>query len=59
MKIRVLFMQRREDYPGEFGPEVLLAIDEFSSSENPDNWVGSSKPRSARTRTTPQASQRS
>lgn len=39
MKIHVLFMQRQERYQGEFGPEALVAIDEFCLDENPDNWA--------------------
>lgn len=38
MKIRVLFMQRKESYEGEYGPEVLSAIDEFTYDENPGHW---------------------
>lgn len=38
MKIHVLFAQRKESYPGEYGPEVLLAWDEFSVDENPDGF---------------------
>lgn len=38
MKITVLFMLRKESYHGEFGPEVLGAIDEFVRDENPDAW---------------------
>lgn len=38
MKIHVLFMQRKEGYPGEFGPEAVAAIDEFTLDENPAAW---------------------
>ena len=36
--IYVLFMQRRESYPGQYGPEVVCAIDEFCLDENPEGW---------------------
>jgi len=38
MKIHVLFGQRKEAYEGEYGPEVLLAWDEFTADENPDGF---------------------
>lgn len=39
MKIHVLFGQRKENYTGEYGPEVLLAWDEFLVDENPDRFA--------------------
>ncbi len=36
MTIKTLFVQRVEDYEGQFGPEVLFAIDEFTYDENPE-----------------------
>ncbi len=38
MLIRVLFMQRKENYEGEFGPEVIAAVDEYVLEENPEHW---------------------
>lgn len=42
MRIKVLFIQRREDYPGQLGPELLAAVDEFSDSDNP-KWFEEEK----------------
>lgn len=36
MIIKVLFAQRKESYEGEFAPEALVVVDEFTHSENPD-----------------------
>ena len=36
MKIICLFGQRIESYDGEYAPELLAAIDEYSDDENPD-----------------------
>ncbi len=38
MKIHILFGQRNESYEGEYAPEVLLAWDEPSIDENPDEF---------------------
>lgn len=38
MLLHVLFMQRKESYPEEFAPEVVLAIDERTLAENPEHW---------------------
>ena len=36
MKIKVLFMQRKEDYKGQYGPEALAVVDEFIDDLNPE-----------------------
>lgn len=33
-------MQRAESYPGQYGPEVVAAIDEYALDENPAFWEG-------------------
>jgi hypothetical protein len=38
MDLHVLFMQRKERYEGEFGPEALTVWDEFSVDENPEGF---------------------
>lgn len=38
MEIHILFMQRKEGYKGEFGPEALIAWDEYSVHENPSGF---------------------
>lgn len=38
MKIFAIFGQRKCSYPGEYGPEILDAIDENSYELNPD-WI--------------------
>jgi hypothetical protein len=35
MKIYVLFAQRKEQYPGQLGPELWAAIDEYGNDDNP------------------------
>lgn len=35
MYLYVVFGQRRENYPGELGPEAISVIDEFGHDENP------------------------
>jgi hypothetical protein len=40
MRVKLLFIQRREDYPGQFGPELLAAVDEFTDDENPEWFEG-------------------
>jgi hypothetical protein len=32
-----LFAQRKETYKGQYGPELLVAVDEFTNDENP-SW---------------------
>lgn len=38
MILKVLFIQRHESYEGQYAPEALCCIDEFSYEENP-NWI--------------------
>lgn len=38
MKIYLLVMHRREDYPGQHGPEVLAVVDQWTLDENPEWW---------------------
>lgn len=38
MDLHVLFMQRKERYEGEYGPEVLTAWDEYCVYENPEGF---------------------
>lgn len=40
MLLHVLMGQRKESYPGEYGPEALAVIDEFGQSDNPDYMAG-------------------
>ncbi len=39
MIIHILFGQRKEQYEGQYAPEVLVAWDEFCIDENPDGWT--------------------
>lgn len=36
MLLKVLFIQRKESYEGEFAPEPLVVVDEFTHEENPE-----------------------
>lgn len=36
MKIHCLFAQRIESYEGQYAPELLDAIDEYTCEDNPD-----------------------
>jgi hypothetical protein len=36
MILRVLFGQRIERYEGEYGPEALACVDEYTDDENPE-----------------------
>jgi len=36
MKIKVLFGLRKESYAGQYAPEALVVVDEFTDEENPD-----------------------
>lgn len=36
MKLYVLFGQRKERYPGEYGPEALACFTEYDYDGNPD-----------------------
>lgn len=38
MKLFVLFVQRRESFPGEIGPEAVEICDEFTMDESP-TWL--------------------
>jgi len=38
MDLHVLFMQRKERYEGEFGPEALVCWDEYTIHENPEGF---------------------
>lgn len=35
MFIKALFIQRKERYEGEYGPELIDAVDEYTDDENP------------------------
>jgi hypothetical protein len=39
MNIHILFIQRKEPYPGAYAPEVLLAWDGGSVEANPDEFA--------------------
>lgn len=36
MHLYVLFAQRKEGYPGEFGPEALEVVDCYAADDNPE-----------------------
>jgi len=36
VKLHVLFAQRKERYPGQYGPEALTCITEYGQDENPE-----------------------
>lgn len=38
MNLYVLFMQRKEQYEGEFGPEALACIDEYVLDDGGSAW---------------------
>lgn len=38
MKLTVLFIQRKEQYPGQRLPEALAIVDEGTMEENPEWW---------------------
>jgi hypothetical protein len=38
MNLYIIFAQRKCSYPGEYAPEALHVVDEFSRDENPD-WI--------------------
>lgn len=38
MKLYILFGQRRQNYDGEYAPEVLLCWTEPDVDENPEGW---------------------
>lgn len=35
MILKILFIQRKEDYPEEYAPEALVCVDEYADEENP------------------------
>ena len=35
MIIRMLFVQTKEDYNGQYAPELLASVDEYTDTENP------------------------
>lgn len=38
MDLHILFGQRRQNYEGEYAPEVLVCWDEFTIDENPEGF---------------------
>ena len=36
MILHILMGQRKESYPGQYGPEALAVMDEHGQSDNPD-----------------------
>lgn len=38
MKLHVLFIQRKESYPGQYAPEARIVWDEYSRDENPEGF---------------------
>lgn len=38
MHVTLLVLQRAESYDGEFAPEVLAVVDEYTNDENPEFW---------------------
>lgn len=38
MKIQLLALQRKERYPGEYGPEIVAVVDEHTLEESPEWW---------------------
>jgi len=43
MIIRLLVGLMHEDYPEQFAPEVLMAVDEFTHEANEDHWEAEKK----------------
>lgn len=43
INIKTLWIQRKERYEGEFAPECLLAVDEYTDDSNPEYWEEQSK----------------
>lgn len=35
MILKVLFIQRKESYEGQYAPEALCCVDEYAEEENP------------------------
>lgn len=42
MDLHVLMAQRKESYPGEYGPEALACMTEYGYSDNPE-WLNNKK----------------
>lgn len=38
MKMRLLALHRKEDYPGQYLPEIMTVVDEGTLDENPEWW---------------------
>jgi len=38
MILKTLWIQRKERYKGEYAPEMLAAVDEYTNDDNPDLW---------------------
>lgn len=38
MQVRLLFGQRKEQYPGEYAPELMEAWDEYTLDDNWEGW---------------------
>ena len=38
MHLHVWFIQRKERFPGQYGPEARLVVDEFTMDENPTGF---------------------
>lgn len=38
MRARILVMQRKGAYPGQYAPEVLAIVDEHTLEDNPTWW---------------------
>jgi hypothetical protein len=43
MDLHILFIQRKESYPGECAPEALVVWDEYSVDENPEGFENAIK----------------
>ena len=38
MNVRLLVGHRKDSYPGEYAPEVVAVVDEFTIDDNPEWW---------------------
>jgi len=43
MKLHVLFFQRNESYDGEYAPEALAVVDEYTNEESPEWFIEKQK----------------
>jgi hypothetical protein len=43
VKIKCLFIQRKERYEGQYAPNLAVAVDEYADEENPDFYVEQKK----------------